>query len=377
MPCQFCLRPVRHTNLRRICGPCRHSGRAICLICGLPYIRNSGHNCTVSLPRCLQCYEPHTPFRLALPIESGRSPQRNERRGLCKKCLAQGYVPCERSGCVKIAQQPGKHRFCSDHHPLPPSSLWRKGVLPLGGPPFLNTCSWRSFGIEIECYRERGREVVPNWVPPKGWGKGTDGSISPGFRTETAEFRSPPYFGDIGLAQLVRDIWAIQRSGFSGVNKSCGVHVHVDFSATSEEDQRALFKFAKAFEAQIFELVAPSRRENHYCKKLPGRMTFRDRYRWLNFAALREFGTIEVRLHQGSVSPIRIMMWVRLMLKLIEAGVRQGRQRVSSTRNLFDVLNLSARERTYWTARRNRFIRDQQERQQRAQASATPAPAGA
>lgn len=374
MPCQFCLRPVRHTNLRRICGPCRRTGRIICLTCALPYIRNSGHNCAVNLPRCLHCFEPHTPFRLALPIDAGRNTQRNERRGLCKKCLALGCVPCEKNGCAKIAEKPGKHRFCSEHHPLPPSSLWRKGILPLGGPPFLNTCSWRSFGIEIECFRERGRVVASTWVPPKGWGKGVDGSISPGFSTETAEFRSPPYYGDLGLAQLIKDVLAIQRSGFSGVNKSCGTHVHIDFSATTEDDQRALFKFAKAFESQVFELVAPSRRENSYCKKLPGRMTFRDRYRWLNFAALREFGTVEVRLHQGSTSAIRIAMWVRLMLRLVEAGVRQGRQRIVSSRSLFDVLDLSTRERIYWTARRNRFIRDQQERQHRAQPASQSAP---
>jgi hypothetical protein len=163
---------------------------------------------------------------------------------------------------------------------------------------------------------------------------------------------------------MVRGIWSIQRSGFSGVNKSCGVHVHIDMSASGEDDHKALFRFARAFEDQVFELVAPSRRDNHYCKKLGGRITLNDRYRWLNFCALREFGTVEVRLHQGSVSPIRIMMWVRLMLKLVEAGIRQGRQRVISTRNLFDVLDLSSRERIYWTARKNRFARDQQAREQ-------------
>lgn len=377
MPCQFCLRPVRHTNLRRVCGSCRRAGRVVCLTCGLPFNRDSGHNCTVSLPRCLHCFEPHSPFRLALPIDAGRNPQRNERRGLCKKCVALGFVPCEKNGCAKIAEKPGKHKFCAEHHPLPPSSLWRKGILPLGGPPLLNTCSWRSFGIEIECFRERGRPANPEWVLPKGWAKGTDGSISPGFRTECAEFRSPPFFGDLGLAQMIRDIWSIQRSGFSGVNRSTGVHVHLDMGATSDEDHKALFKFAKAFENQIFELVAPSRRENSYCKKLPSRISTRDRYRWLNFCALREFGTVEVRLHQGSVSGIRIAMWVRLMLKLVEAGIRQGRQRIVSTRNLFDVLDLSARERIYWTARRNRFIREQQERQQRTQPAPQPAPAGA
>lgn len=368
MVCQFCLRPVRHSNLRRVCGSCRRTGRNICIFCALPY--HSNHTCSLNLPRCANCHQPTWLQRLALPLNAGqRRSGEQEMRLLCGSCKSKGFLLCHRPGCLSIAKNPGKLVYCDSHHPLPASSLWRKGILPIGGPPMINSRSWRSWGVELECYVERGVRVRDDWTPPPGWNKGSDGSITPPYRTQTAEFRSPPFYGDRGLAQLVRDVWEIKRAGWGGVNKSCGSHLHIDLGAMDEEDLKAIFRFAKAYESQIFELVAFSRRDNSFCKKLGARINMRDRYRWANFSALNEFGTLEVRLHQGSVHPIRLMMWVRLMLRFVEIAIRLGRQRGLPKRGLFDVLNLSARERVYWKARKERFIRDQQRREQQAQAA--------
>lgn len=372
MPCQFCLRPVRATNLRRVCGSCRHTGRSVCLFCGLPY--QGAHDCALNVPKCANCREPIWLHRLALPLTAGRRDAAVEsQRGLCGPCKSAGYVFCLKPGCTTLAKSPGKYVFCASHHPLPEASLWRKGIVPAGGPPFVNTRSWRSWGVELETYLDRGVNEPAGWRPPDGWGKGTDGSIAPPYPTQSAEFRSPPFFGDKGLTRMVKDIWTIRRAGWGGVNRSCGVHVHVDASGLDEEDHRAIHRFARAFEDQVFELVAPSRRENRYCRRLGSRIDLRDRYRWVNFCALREFGTVECRLMQGSVSPVRIMMWVRLMLRFMEVGMRLGRQRILPKKPLFDVLGLTPRERTYWLARKNRFIRDEQRRQQQAQAPVRPA----
>lgn len=368
MVCQFCLRPVRHTNLRRVCGACRRNGRGVCLFCGLPF--HESHACALNVPKCVNCHQPYWVQRLALPLDAGRRTNDVERRrGLCGKCKRQGFALCQKTGCSGLAKDAGKFVFCDQHHPLPASSLWRKGIIPLGGPPFLNTRSWRSWGVELECYLDRGARVPEGWRPPTGWGKGTDGSIRPPYETQAAEFRSPPFFGDRGLSQMVKDISAIKRAGWGGVNKSTGYHLHVDMSEADEEDHRAVFRFAKHFEDQVFELVAPSRRDNTYAKRLGARLNVRDRYRWTNFCSLREFGTVEIRLHQGTMHPIRVRMWTCLMLKFMEAALRQGRQRVLPKKSLLDVLSLTPRERVYWTARKNRFIRDQRRREQQAQST--------
>jgi hypothetical protein len=368
--CQFCLRGIRDTNLRRVCGSCRKTERNACLFCGLPF--QGSHTCALKVPECVHCYKPFWLHKLALPLSAAPGGATAEhRKGLCGKCKSQGFILCTKSGCASVAENPGKHVYCNAHHPLPASSLWRKGIVPTGGPPFLSTWSWRSWGVELECFQERDTTVPESWRPPTGWAKGTDGSISA--KTPTAEFRSPPFYGDRGLVQMVKDIWSIRRAGWSGVNLSTGTHIHLDMSGTDEEDYRAIHKFARAFEDQIFELVSPSRRTSSYAKRLGTRINLRDRYRWANFCALREFGTLEIRLHQGTMNPIRVKMWACLMLKFIETGIRIGRQRGLPKKGLFDVLNLTPRERIYWTARRNRFIRDQQERERRAQTATAQA----
>lgn len=373
--CQFCLRGVRDTNLRRVCGACRKTERNACLFCGLPY--QGGHACALNVPKCVHCRESYWLFRLALPLDAGHSLSSQSARGLCGKCKASGYALCTKSSCERIAKDPGKHVFCDQHHPLPASSLWRKGVMPIGGPPFLNTRSWRSFGIEIEAYQDRDRPAPTGWRPPQGWAKGTDGSISPPYRTESAEFRSMPFFGDRGLAQLVRDVGHIRAGGWT-CNKSCGLHVHISLmDDCGEEDFKSIFKFAKTWETEVLQLVAPSRRENSYCRKLSSRLPARDRYRWLNFLALREHGTVEVRLHSGSTHPIRVKQWVTLMLRFIESGIRLGRQRVHKKGDLFTTLGLSPRDTAYWKARMNRFARDQQERERTTQMTTTQTPQAA
>lgn len=369
--CQFCLRDVRDTNLRRVCGACRKTERNACLFCGLPY--QGSHACSLNVPKCVHCHQPYWLHRLALPLDAGLTQSNQSSKGLCRKCRGDGYAQCTKPGCAGLAKDAGKFIFCEQHHPLPASSLWRKGIVPTGGPPFLHTRSWRSWGVELECYLDRGVRAREGWKPPAGWGKGTDGSIRPPYETQSAEFRSPPYFGDLGLAQMVKDIWEIRRMGWGGVNRSCGTHIHIDMSGADEEDHRAIFRFAKHFEDSVFELVAPSRRDNTYAKRLGARLNVRDRYRWANFAALREFGTIEIRLHQGTVHPIRVKMWACLMLKFMEIAIRIGRQRVLPKKSLLDILNLTPRERVYWTARKNRFIREQQERERQAQSTIIPA----
>ena len=85
MVCQFCLRPVR--NLRRVCGSCRHSGRGVCLFCGLPF---PGQSCLcLENPEVRDCSTVWV-ARLALPIDASLGPSLDAPTGLCAKCRQPG-----------------------------------------------------------------------------------------------------------------------------------------------------------------------------------------------------------------------------------------------------------------------------------------------
>ena len=106
------------------------------------------------------------------------------------------------------------------------------------GPPFVSTRSWRSFGIELRSISTGPPFLIP--AAPCRLGKG-DGWVNPPHPTQS-EFRSPPFFGDTGLTQMVRDIWAIKRAGWGGISRTCGCHLHIDMSGADTEDYRAIFR---------------------------------------------------------------------------------------------------------------------------------------
>lgn len=131
------------------------------------------------------------------------------------------------------------------------------------------------------------------------------------------------------------------------VNKSCGLHVHLDMR------NRNLLTGAKnLFMSQnfLFSIVSPTRRNSTYCAPATYRGRDRDfdndrthvppkaRYQEItdidfigvlnsygraaiNYSALQTHKTIEVRMHQGSTSFIKIYNWVYILLHILESDV--------------------------------------------------------
>lgn len=94
------------------------------------------------------------------------------------------------------------------------------------------------------------------------------------------------------------------------VNKSCGLHIHLDMRHKTQDEQVEIGeRFSKALSV-LSSLVPRSRRENSYCKL---RKSYDDRYVAINMSALRKYGTIEIRLHSGTVDFLKIKNWIKLL----------------------------------------------------------------
>ena len=95
------------------------------------------------------------------------------------------------------------------------------------------------------------------------------------------------------------------------VDKSCGLHVHLD-----ARNDNALNMFNKLIDQQscLFDLVPSSRRNNQYCRSTK-RTDFckGSRYKSINSTAYSKFRTLEVRLHGGTIDPNKIINWVTLL----------------------------------------------------------------
>lgn len=129
------------------------------------------------------------------------------------------------------------------------------------------------------------------------------------------------------------------------VNRSCGHHIHIDFpeARTNPTVIRSLYNLIHRFEPILYGLIAPSRQENGYAKRMPDRTrllhgcrtssSFQqalarwDRHCGLNLTHL--FGTsprIEFRYHQGTLDPIKARHWMRLINRLVEHAVTRNCQ---------------------------------------------------
>jgi hypothetical protein len=100
------------------------------------------------------------------------------------------------------------------------------------------------------------------------------------------------------------------------VNKSCGLHVHIDSrdlkSKKSVQDRGNLYLSALPF---LKLMVPKSRLSNTYCK-LSMSTVSGDRYHAINLAAFEKFNTIEIRLHSATTDFKKISAWLSILKKI-------------------------------------------------------------
>lgn len=121
-------------------------------------------------------------------------------------------------------------------------------------------------------------------------------------------------------------------------NTSCGFHLHLDAHDIDESQVINIAYNYSQIEDFLFCLVAPSRRDNSYCKRLEYNWSLllsnkdrtnlirevyksdnifyekyhNKRYEFLNIHSYFYRRTLEIRLHQGTFNPEKIRNWVNL-----------------------------------------------------------------
>jgi hypothetical protein len=151
---------------------------------------------------------------------------------------------------------------------------------------------------------------------------GSDGSI----RIEDMKMRPTEVRYCVPMSQLeeaTQEICSILQKGKGAINKSCGLHVHLDqrqfiraqadfYVDTSAAKKRA----ERLIKAQgiLFPMTPASRRSNTYARRSSLiDFTRAERYSAINWQSISEHKTIEVRLHAGTLNPRKIINWVKLL----------------------------------------------------------------
>lgn len=243
----------------------------------------------------------------------------------------------------------------------------------------------RTFGVELECLAptRKTRKVAQIKLSDKN-GMSTDGSIRTGEHTQSCEVTVKPMLGIVGEQHLIETCKVLQSLNFS-VNPSCGTHVHIGIpegrergaNKTVEEKLKTLFYMYVMFEPVIRCLVPRARSiGNTYCrplrpnddfgytridsetKKPAGVFAHKEfskyyeqggagtRYFGINFRALYEHGTLEIRYHEGTIDPVKLLHWIAFHSAIVDM-VMDGkitedeiaeRGNIKQTKALFDNL---------------------------------------
>lgn len=216
----------------------------------------------------------------------------------------------------------------------------------------------RTFGVEIEFFGCR-RTTVADKLLEKGikaevqgynhydsksvWKLVTDSSVTNTGTYNDAlfgnapgnEMVSPILKGEEGYRQLKVVCEVLTECG-AKVDKTCGVHVHLQAQDMSLQDWKNTICMYNNFQYTIDRFLPVSRRDNGFCRKftednikaimnlkslsglenLATGMSGIDRYHIINISAYLRHGTIEFRQHSGTTDYEKIYNWIVLMMSI-------------------------------------------------------------
>jgi len=179
------------------------------------------------------------------------------------------------------------------------------------------------------------------------WKIVTDGSLTGG---NGMELVSPPLpYNQTGFEAVQKACAVLAQIGGT-VNRSCGLHVHIDVHHMSLPALRKLAVIYVESEDVIDQLLPTSRRgnANNYCRSVKAlanlsqlatasnvtmvasAATQQTKYVKLNFLPYFRQGTVEFRHHSGTIDAEKIIKWVTLCVKMLEAAVREQGQPIAA-----------------------------------------------
>ena len=219
---------------------------------------------------------------------------------------------------------------------------------PVEGDAFVLNKFERAVGVEIETIGNHSDfiSLLPDFRVT------SDGSISDTGDDEGFEFISKPMRGDHLFFEIDNICSHLIDNSF-WINRTCGLHIHIDARDLFYEELKGIALVARSFERVIFSMMPKSRNSTNWCKPMqmnkdaikridsnedfiekyydscgqyPSMDKYNDaRYHGLNLHARVYLGTIEFRYHSGTNNPTKIKNWITICQSIVQKGIELGK----------------------------------------------------
>lgn len=245
------------------------------------------------------------------------------------------------------------------------------------------------YGVELECIYDRSirdSDILISKLRNINASVGNDSSIQHTSAQDGLEIRTNPLnFNNTAI--VLKQIEDISREYKLTVNSSCGLHVHTSNPSFMEaKTLRKILGLWVAIEDVFFATQPESRLNSHYCKRrlasyavagfpvLPNEkqrlieeMGHSDRYYALNFASLQRHGTIECRLHAGTLNTEKITNWITLLETFYDYAIHSYKGKdvdilfsmptsEQKIKLAWELIGLKKDMREYFNARIDKFL---------------------
>lgn len=209
-----------------------------------------------------------------------------------------------------------------------------------------NTVTMQAIAVAVQA---AGVECVAtgyNHATTRHWKVVTDGSLQAGPGRVGFELVSP-VLTEADFHQIEKVSAVLLQLG-AIVNRTCGLHVHIDARQHSVAALKKLAELYITHEPVIDRLLPTSRRasNNQFCRSVTqanvtalnqatdinaiARAVHNgNRYSKLNYTAFWRHGTVEFRHHSGTVEAAKIIKWIVLCSKMVEVAVREAGQPIT------------------------------------------------
>ena len=202
----------------------------------------------------------------------------------------------------------------------------------------------RLVGVEVEC-------LIPHidaLDTPSFWTSTNDGSINSEEGYDGIEMVSYPASGDL-LLESIDNLISWSNDIGAVVNRSCGLHVHfnsLDLTARQVAHVGIVYKY---FEEILKGMMPNSRQSSNWCKDFPipkkqlrhiteeseliemyydymdsypSAEKYNDaRYCGLNIHSRYYHGSLEFRLHSGTINKTKILNWIQILNRIIDMAI--------------------------------------------------------